>query len=228
MPNRLEMNFQNVYSAVSQFPLFAEFKPEEIKALLRIMEFWFYKNREVIFEEGEPGDSCYIIVSGSVGVVKKVTELKDKPVAKMNPGALIGQVALVDRGERSATCISLGDTYLLRLARTAFDALFHTGHPTAYHFQEMLAKIMVQQLRLADEQLAKITNQVKLGAKDAAQGIRMASQAVEEWHEPVKTERDEIPLETIGMKQKVQVIQKDFANWGNANQSHGNKDLKDE
>ena len=197
MAQRLDKSVDRLHRFLAQTPLFEHFKKEEIMALLRIMEVWGYDANETVFEENQSGDSCYIITSGSIGVQKSIFGAeKEVKLSKLKPGTIFGQVSLIDRGPRSATCIALeNQTVLLKLRRNAFDALFHTGHVTAYKFQDIVARIMIQQLRLADQAYARIIQQltgdkaenVSTAGKTAADAVS----ATMEWHENTDAEPTE-------------------------------------
>jgi CRP-like cAMP-binding protein len=63
---------------------------------------------DVIFEEGSAGKHMYVIVSGSVRIVKK-SEGEDAVIAALGKGELFGEMALVDSLPRSASAIAVGD-----------------------------------------------------------------------------------------------------------------------
>ena len=67
-----------------------------------------YGNAEVIFEEGTVGKHMYVIVSGSVRIVKRTGD-EDAVVATLGKGELFGEMALVDSLPRSASAVAAGD-----------------------------------------------------------------------------------------------------------------------
>jgi CRP-like cAMP-binding protein len=66
------------------------------------------RNGEVLFEEGSVGKHMYVIVSGSVRIVKK-TGGGETVVATLGKGEVFGEMALVDSLPRSASAIAAGD-----------------------------------------------------------------------------------------------------------------------
>ena len=70
---------------------------------------------EVLFEQGEPGDSFYVIVDGSVRISRGDTHLVD-----VGPGQHFGELSLARPIERSATATALTGTRIYGLHRDRF------------------------------------------------------------------------------------------------------------
>jgi hypothetical protein len=61
-----------------------------------------YSPNEIIFEENDPGNSLYLIGQGSVKISKKGRSGQQETLAYMMEQDFFGEMALVDRGKRSA------------------------------------------------------------------------------------------------------------------------------
>src|SRR5690606_16700408 len=57
---------------------------------------------EVIFEEGDPPDFCYLVGSGSVDITKQLPGGQVERLATLRPGDFFGELALYDASHRSA------------------------------------------------------------------------------------------------------------------------------
>ena len=80
-----------------------------------------YKKDEVIFEEGTRGREMYIVNSGKVRITKKDHSGKDRTLSVLETGEIFGEMALIDKGPRSATTIAVeDDTELIALDRARF------------------------------------------------------------------------------------------------------------
>src|SRR3712207_6041932 len=64
---------------------------------------------EVLFNEGEPGDSLYIVLSGKVKVVRRAADGRQNLIALMGPSDMIGELSLFDPGPRTATASAVTD-----------------------------------------------------------------------------------------------------------------------
>ena len=85
---------------------------------------------EVLFREGDTADSAYVIVSGRVRILVRDEEGWATPIAEVGAGELVGELALLDDGTRSATVVAARDSVVARLPRDDFESLV-TSHPTA-------------------------------------------------------------------------------------------------
>ncbi len=79
----------------------------------------------MIFREGEPGETMYLVVSGQVEVLAGVDLA---PLAALGPGSFVGELALLLGEPRSATLRVVADTTLWSLHRRDLDVLL-TEHP---------------------------------------------------------------------------------------------------
>ncbi|HZN93351.1 MAG TPA: cyclic nucleotide-binding domain-containing protein [Myxococcales bacterium] len=100
---------------------------------------------EVVFNEGERGDAAYFVIDGHVNVMRG-----DKSLAALGPGAMFGMVSLIDAGGRAASCSTAGPSRLLRLGAAEFEALFVAGHRFSHEIVSLVARQLVQHLRVAN------------------------------------------------------------------------------
>ena len=87
-----------------------------------------------LFNEGEPGNTMYVLMEGSATVVVAGHVIE---VAK--PGSLLGEMALVDSSVRSATVIARSNCRLLPINRTQFDLLVRESPEFARHVMMVIA-----------------------------------------------------------------------------------------
>jgi NTE family protein len=95
-----------------------------------------------LFYEGEPADALYVVVSGCLGVTVRESDGGDIPVARIQAGETVGEMALLAGGLRSATVTAIRDTELLRLDRSSCGRLFQQ-HPRS---MLPLLSLLVQRL----------------------------------------------------------------------------------
>ena len=81
-----------------------------------------YQKGEVIFSQGEFGDTMFIIQSGAVEISQS-QNLHKNILALLEKGDFFGEMALIDRHPRTATAISISNSRLLPMTRNLFPLL---------------------------------------------------------------------------------------------------------
>ncbi len=66
--------------------------------------------------EGMPGDCCYVVLEGTVSVTRAGEEIR-----RVEAGALVGELALIDERPRSATCVAVTACKLLQIDASEFN-----------------------------------------------------------------------------------------------------------
>jgi CRP-like cAMP-binding protein len=131
-----------------EVPLFAGLLPSELDRIALVMMPVDVGADEVICGEGESGQDMYVIANGEVAV-----ERGGETIAKLQTGDYFGELALLDRGPRSATVRAAGDCRLYVLREPSFSALLNEVPALA---QKLLAAL-ARRLREAESQLAAAT-----------------------------------------------------------------------
>ncbi|MDE0017830.1 MAG: SpoIIE family protein phosphatase [Candidatus Poribacteria bacterium] len=96
--------------------LFAELPETELKSICQIANEVAYPADATLFEEGDEGDSLYLIVNGEVSIIKAGTEV----LFFNEKGYCLGEIALIDNKPRSATVKTVTSTQFLRITRHDF------------------------------------------------------------------------------------------------------------
>ena len=96
--------------------LFAELPETELKAICHIAKEVAYPAYSTIFEEGDEGDSLYLLIDGEVSIIKAGTEV----LFFNEKGYCLGEIALIDNKPRSATVKTVKPTQFLRITRNDF------------------------------------------------------------------------------------------------------------
>ena len=102
---------------LKQTTLFSGCPPEALADLARVALLQVLPGRSAVFAKGEPGDRLYVIVSGKVRISTKGPDSQQLTLNMLGPGALFGEVALVDGGARTADAETVGAAELLSLSR---------------------------------------------------------------------------------------------------------------
>ena len=101
--------------ALAATPLFAGLPKEALESLVAHLTLVSLDVGVALFHEGDPGDSLYVIVDGEVAVQAEGPPLVE--MARLGPGAFLGEVALMTDQPRSATVTAIQPSELLRIDR---------------------------------------------------------------------------------------------------------------
>lgn len=108
--------------------LFAGVPPEQTRAVLALARRRKYAKGEVVFHEGDPGDTVHLVDRGHVAV-RVVTPLGDSATLRViGPGEHFGELALIAPAPRNATIAALEPTETLALHHDQLDAV-RRAHP---------------------------------------------------------------------------------------------------
>jgi CRP/FNR family cyclic AMP-dependent transcriptional regulator len=149
--------------------LFAHVEPAGLRVLAGAMVRRRFRRNEVIFHQGDPGDSLHVVATGAVKIVLPSSEGDEAIIATLQPGDFFGELALLDGAPHSATAIAVEPVETLSLARAPFQhfldddsglrmALFSglaaelrrlTGQVEELHFLDLAGRLAMRLVRLA-------------------------------------------------------------------------------
>ncbi|MCB9522919.1 MAG: Stp1/IreP family PP2C-type Ser/Thr phosphatase [Myxococcales bacterium] len=144
--------------ALRQMPLFQHLSYVELTEVLNVSELKLYEPGDLVFGEGSPGDSFFVVIEGRVGIRKGEVEL-----ARLGPGGHFGEMAIMDKGPRSATVMALMPSRLIRVGRKPLFRLMRKDKEIAVKLLWCFVQVLNQRLRMtnADLQQAR-TEQLEL------------------------------------------------------------------
>jgi len=101
-------------------PVFAQLDVHQLGLIAAGLRSAHYRAGEVILREGEPGDAFYLIRDGRVAIATAAGGVETL-VEERGPGEYIGEIALLQRGPRTATARALTDLDVWVLDAADFD-----------------------------------------------------------------------------------------------------------
>jgi len=128
-------------------PLFEGFAQDELVAVIHGLKLLSFAPGDIIVAEGGPGDSLFILASGSVKAFVRNPRGDYVKVNELGEGAFFGEIAVLTGRPRTATITAATACELLELDRKALDAITAT-HPRVREilkqFHEQRAQDTVQ------------------------------------------------------------------------------------
>jgi len=116
--------------SLARVPLFKRLEPHELENLAEEVDQVNFKAGETIFSEHDRGDSLYVLETGTVRIWVFDEDVKEVTLAELKPGDFFGELAVLDRGERSSSATAITDIHLHRLSSDDFQK-FLMEHPDA-------------------------------------------------------------------------------------------------
>ena len=129
---------------------FSAQSPEQLSSpLFESAQSRHLKSGQMLFAAGDAGNGCYRIEEGVVKVLASSRRGKEMTIAILGPGAIVGELSMIDGLPRSVSIVALSDCRLLFVSREDF-AKCVRDNPAIY---KGLADILAARLRATDEAL---------------------------------------------------------------------------
>lgn len=112
-----------VINVLRKVPLFKGLQKGDLEQVLSLLEEEIYPSETVIIEEGSVGDSMFIILKGSVKVLKRVNAEEGMVINRLEKESYFGELALIDNLPRSATIETNERSIIFRLRKKMLDKL---------------------------------------------------------------------------------------------------------
>jgi tetratricopeptide (TPR) repeat protein len=116
-------------------PLFGDFSPEELMAVMEGLRLLMFEPGDIIITEGEPGNSLFVLTTGSAKAWIRDPQGRHVMVREMEEGSFFGEIALLTGKARTATVTAGDNCELLELDRATLDRIA-ASHPNVLRVVE--------------------------------------------------------------------------------------------
>ena len=154
------MAIDKLVAPLLRVPLFMGLRPLQLTEIARQAERISFRRGSTIVQAGAPGDGAYLIVSGEA--VRMPSGGAPIPAQPIEPGSLVGELAMLTEHAYGATVVADGRVHALKIARAAMHAQMRDDPALADHFTRMLSDRLAQvaaEMRAIDQMLAKATGE---------------------------------------------------------------------
>jgi CRP-like cAMP-binding protein len=127
-PARQPENLLTVLPPEMSAALFAAARPHRLKA------------DQTLFTAGDPGDGCYRVEQGLLKVTVVSPSGGERILAILGPGALVGELAMIDAQPRSASVVAARDSELRFISRTSFEGIVESNPQVYRHIVTLLTR----------------------------------------------------------------------------------------
>ena len=140
----------------------------------------------VLFCQGDPGDSIYLLVSGEVLIKLYSPSPDDRTVATLGNGAILGEMGPLLNAPRTATAIAAKESHLWRIPASAFHDALRRGEAWSTSFLLATARVLGRRVMILNEELVRLSE--GLHQNLAQPQIRKAVAEIEELRKRLATE----------------------------------------
>jgi len=127
----------------------------DIEQLISFFEIEEHRAGEVLFNEGDQGDSLYFVGSGTVIVVIKISRNQERVLRKYKSGAILGEMAIYTGERRTASVRIEEDATLYRLDRENMDAMARKFPASTAALHTYIVRLMSERLGRANRELSR-------------------------------------------------------------------------
>lgn len=125
--------------------LFIAIPAEDLAEIAQVAQEQPVRQGQQLLTAGSPGEGLYVIVEGEVDVVGE----DGRQLARVHPGAVLGEMSLLLDAPCSATCVASSTGRVLRIGRSDFQA-FMLGYP---EIALGLLRVLADRLREANAKI---------------------------------------------------------------------------
>ncbi|GAA4386742.1 Crp/Fnr family transcriptional regulator [Tsukamurella soli] len=132
--------------------IFQGVEPAAVEALMKDLHPVDYPRGHVIFNEGEPGDRLYIILSGKVKLGRRSPDGRENLLSVMGPSDMFGEMSIFDPGPRTSSATTITEVRAMTMDREALRAWIRDRPEIA----EQLLRVLARRLRRTNNNLADL------------------------------------------------------------------------
>jgi CRP/FNR family transcriptional regulator len=142
---------QETAALLGRVPVFEELADDDLRRVADVTIPRRFAAGEVVFREGDPSDTCYVVHSGHARAIREHPDGRQITLATFGPGDIFGELAMFDDERRSATVEATDELEVLGILGNDMRRLLRR-HP------DMAVKLVIslgRKLRATNERLAR-------------------------------------------------------------------------
>jgi CRP/FNR family transcriptional regulator, cyclic AMP receptor protein len=113
---------------------------------------------DVLVREGDTDDHLYVVVNGTLGVLKAAGTEQELMLSSLRPGDVAGELSFLDGATRFASLVAMSDTRVLSLSRGDLEALLDSDPHLVYRVMRAIVRVVHDIQRRLSMQTAELTN----------------------------------------------------------------------
>ena len=134
------MKAEELSRMMSGGALIASWGAAELQDLLERAQLCPMKKGDVLLHQGDPGDYLVILLDGTIRVSMVASNGREIILDYLEPGSVLGEIAMLDGGERTASITALGEGQYLKLGSKAFREVLERHPSVAWRLLQEMAR----------------------------------------------------------------------------------------
>lgn len=113
------MNRDQILDTLRGTQVFGALDPTALGELAAVCVPRAYRRDQYLMYQGDPGDHLVVVVEGLIKIIVSSDRGDEMVLATLGPGEVLGELALIDQGPRSASAVAVQPTTALVISRAA-------------------------------------------------------------------------------------------------------------
>lgn len=134
------MNAEELSRLMPANALISSWGAAELQDLLERATLCPMKKGDVLLHQGDPGDYLVILLDGTIRVSMVASNGREIILDYLEAGSVLGEIALLDGGERTASVTALGEGKYLKLGARAFREVLEKHPSVAWRLLQEMAR----------------------------------------------------------------------------------------
>jgi CRP-like cAMP-binding protein len=154
------MSNQSVLDALRGSRLAAELSDDQMRVLANSVAFRDLAPGEVLVPEGASDNHLYVVVNGSLGVVKNAGKADAVTLFTLNNGDFVGELGFIDGTRHYASLVASAATRVFGIERERLEALLPTHPDVVYRVMRAIIRTVHDIQRRLSMQSTELSNYI--------------------------------------------------------------------
>ena len=148
------------FEALKKTRLAAELDDAQCRTLSDLVTLRDLAQGELLAREGMIDNHLYVVLSGTLGIVKGAGSDDAVTINTLGAGDFAGELGFMDGTELFASKVALGETRVLGLEREQLESLLHSHPEIVYRVMRAIIRVVHQIQRRLSMQQAELSNYI--------------------------------------------------------------------
>lgn len=144
---------------LTHFPFFDRLNNDELVVIAENIELVEMNQGQLLFKEGDRGDTVYFVVEGELEVIKETVSGREVGIdrvviATLSRGRSIGEMSVIDKTPRSATVKACTEATLISLTLESFEKICEEHPKIGIKILKGISRLLSMNMRKTSSRLA--------------------------------------------------------------------------